>query len=70
MDMVGYFNHAGIISGIWIFDSNYEKSLTLIKELLGVIFSSSSSDYISDAFEIVYYSVVYVYTKSQKKLSE
>ena len=37
MDSLGNMNHAIIIVGHWIFDSNYKKALFLTQELLDLI---------------------------------
>ena len=41
MDYLGNVNHAIIIVGYWIFNSNYKKELHLIRESLDPIFSPS-----------------------------
>ena len=41
MDYLGNVNHAISVVGYWIFDSNYEISLVLNRESLGVICAPS-----------------------------
>ena len=70
MDTVGNVNNAVIIYGNWIFYSNNEKTLPLVKESLDVISSSLGGNNMHCMFEMVYYAVRYVNTKSKKKLEE
>ena len=39
METTGNVNHDVSITGSWIYDSNYRKEITLMRELLGVICS-------------------------------
>ena len=39
IDTSGNFNHAVIIIGCWIYDSNYKRALPSIKEYLDIICS-------------------------------
>ena len=41
MDSLGYLNHAIIIVGHWIFDSNYKKALCLTQVSMDLICSPS-----------------------------
>ena len=41
MDYLVNVNHAIIVVGYWIFDSNYEKALVLNRESLDMIFAPS-----------------------------
>ena len=41
MDSLGNVNHAIIVIGYWIFESNYEKSPVLNRELLDIICAPS-----------------------------
>ena len=44
MDTTRNMNHALSISGRWIYDSNYKIPPPLMKELLGIIFSTYKYD--------------------------
>ena len=41
MDSLGNVNHAIIVVGYWIFESNYKKELVLNRESLEIIFAPS-----------------------------
>ena len=58
VDTVVNVNHEVIIAVILIYDSNYEKSLPLEKELFKLICSSSYNYDIYAKFEKLYYEVI------------
>ena len=70
VDTVGDVNHAVIISGNWIFDSNYNKSLPLAILSLDLICSSLDGDEMFAKSETVFYAVRYVNAKDKLKLVE
>ena len=67
MDIVGNANHTVSISVFWIYDSNDEKALSLVKESLDIISSTFYGYDIYAGFEVVYYAVSY--TNPNKNLS-
>ena len=64
MDTVRNMNHAVSIDGNWIFDSNYDKFLTLEKESLDFIYYYLSGDDMHNTFETVYYAVRQIKNKN------
>ena len=68
--MVGNVNDAIIIAVNWIFDSNNDKALPLVKEALDLICYYLDGDYRYLMFEIMYYEVRYVNTKFKLNLTE
>ena len=59
MDTLGNANHAFIIVGNWIFDSNYEKLLPLTRESSDIICYTSVGEEQVVKFEIVFYYIIY-----------
>ena len=65
MDTSGDINHAVIISGRWIYDSNLKIALHLIKEYLDLICYLSKYDYGMYEFEIFLCAVRYLNPKEK-----
>ena len=61
MDYLGNANHDISVVGYWIFDSNYEKSLVLNRELLDMICAPSVGEEQVAEFEILFNSVRYIF---------
>ena len=57
IDSLGNVNHAISVVGCWIFDSNYEKSLVLNRELLDTICAPSVGEKQVAVFETLFYAV-------------
>ena len=67
----GHVNHAVSITRYWIYDYNYKLALTLIKESLDIICSSSKDEKGMYAkFEDVYYAIRYVNPKAKRANTE
>ena len=64
MDRVRNANNAVSIDGNWIFDSNYDKYLTLEKESLDFIYYYLAGDEMHDTFDTVYYAVRQIKNKN------
>ena len=67
MNTVENVNHAVLISGFWIYDSDYKKPLPLIKESLDLIYYYYDGDEIYFEFKMVYYAVGCVKPKENSK---
>ena len=67
MDSLWNVNHAIIVVGSWIFDSNYERALVLNKESLDMICAPSVGEEQAARFERVYYAVVYILNEAKLK---
>ena len=67
MDSVGNINHAVSVVGKWTFDSNYKKVLPLNIDSLNLICAFSDEYYYLEIFQVVYYAVRSVNTKSISK---
>ena len=67
MDSLGNMNHAISVSGSWIFDSNYIRSLVLNKESLDMICAPSIGEEQAAIFEKVYYAVRYILNEAKLK---
>ena len=55
-------NHAISIVGLWIFDSNYKKSLSVTYKLIYLICSFYSGKELVAMFWFVFYAVRYIWT--------
>ena len=67
MDSIGNFNHAIIVVGNCIFDSNYERALNLNKASLDMICAPSVGEEQNAIFEKVYYAVRYIFNEAKLK---
>ena len=54
MENPGNFSHAVTISGVYIFDINYEMELPVIKYSLDVICEASDRAYVAEKFQKFY----------------
>ena len=71
LDTDGNVNHAVIIIGYWIYDSNYKIELPLIKEYLNIICSPSKEEKgIYSEFKYFYYAVRYMNPKAKSANTE
>ena len=61
MDTLVNVNHDIRILGYWIFDSNYEKTILLTRESLGIICSPSVSEEQIVKSETVFYTIRYMW---------
>ena len=64
MDSIGNVNNSVSVFWKWIFDSNYEKYLTLNIDSLNLICACSDEDDYFVKFQVVYYAVRYINPKS------
>ena len=62
MDSLDNTNHAIIVFGYWIFDSNYKKSLVLNRELSDMICAPSVGEEQVAEFETVFTAVIYIHS--------
>ena len=62
MNYLGNLNHAIIVVGYWIFDSNHKKTLVLNSELLDMIFAPSVGEEQVAVFETEFTAVVYLFS--------
>ena len=67
MESIGNVNHAIIIAGNWIFDSNYKKEICLIQQFLDLIFSPSIDKEQVATFRSVFYAVRYIWAPIHTK---
>ena len=67
MDSLGNVNHAISVVGNCIFDSNYEKSLVLIRASLNMICAPSVGEEQDAMFETVFTEVRYICYEAQLK---
>ena len=68
IDLLGNVNHALIVVGKWIYDSNYKIDLPLSIEHLNLICSCSEEEKLFELFDTVSYYVRYTNSKSKKGL--
>ena len=68
MDSIRNVNHAIIIVGYWIFDSNYEQALCLTRESLDSICSTSVGEEQVVKFETVFFAVRYMWAPGNLKI--
>ena len=71
VDTAGNVNHAVIIIGYWMYDSNYKTALPLIKESMDTIiylYKNEKGAYAE--FKEVYYDVRYVNSKAKPDYTE
>ena len=55
INSLGNVNHAIIVVGYWIFDSNYERELVMSREWLDMICSPSVGEEEVDTFETAFF---------------
>ena len=67
MDSLVNVNHAIIVVGSWIFDSNYEKALVLNRSSLDIICAPSVGEEQAAKFGLVFTSVRYIRSAAQLK---
>ena len=67
VDSLGNVNHAIIVVGYWIFDSNYEKALVLNMASLDMICDPSVGEEQATKFETVFTAVRYISSATQLK---
>ena len=70
MDSVGTVNHAVIIVGYWIFESNYKKELPLTLDSLNLICFTLEVEGMFDMFEKVFRAVRYINNRGKLKIYE
>ena len=69
IEISGNVNHAVSITECWIYDSNYKRALTLIKEHLDIIcFPSKDYKIIYAKFKDVYFTIRYMNPKGNLQI--
>ena len=67
MDSLGNVNHDISVFRYWIFDSKYEKSPVINRELLDIICAQSVGEEQVAMFETVFTAVRYIFSTAQIK---